>query len=155
MIAAGVGGSARGRAGDGAAAVAMLLEYWSLPIAAEDIRRELHSEPAHGVSTSDLRDFVRESGLPAFVLQGTFQDIERELEQGRPVLVGLAPDSTGGADERFELVVGLDLENRRVLSVDPMNGQRVRTFEAFAREWLMARCLALVVLGPKRNSRPS
>jgi ABC-type bacteriocin/lantibiotic exporter with double-glycine peptidase domain len=129
----------------GAAAMAMALSYWGQPATLETV---VAARPPHdgGIAAGDLRDLARARGLQAFLVPGTFVDLDTQLRRGRPVVVGLAKPITGNrALQHYEVVIGLNRTERRVLTWDPAQGLRENSFEGFAREWIPAHQLALIL----------
>ena len=135
----------------GAAAAAMLLSYWTgEPPAA--IAARLRPAPKGGHTAGHLREVVRERGLAAYLVQGTMQDLERELRGGRPVLVGLVkPQRKDLVLTHYELVVGLHLARGLVVTLDPAEGWRENDREGFLAEWSGSHHLALVVSAMPRQ----
>lgn len=132
----------------GAAALAMVLEYWGLPITRDDV--EAAMPPAGGIRAADLRDFSRRRGLQAFLIQGQLDDLHRELQLHRPVLVGLMKRYPWRFYPHYEVVVGIDHAKQRVLTLDPAHGLRVNSGEGFTAEWKRAGGLTLIVLPQAR-----
>lgn len=132
----------------GAAALAMVLSHWGLPCATEEVARELPPEPGRGIKAGALRDFARRKGLSAFLIHGTFDDLRKELAQGRPLIVGLIKPHVQGGLTHFEVVVGLHPERRDVLTIDPARGWTSNSFDGFLAEWDPAKRLTLVFLKP-------
>jgi hypothetical protein len=137
----------------GPAALAMVLAHFRVaPPAADD------PELAKGdVRAGALRDVARQRGLEAFVVSGTFEDLYAQVGRGRPVLVGLAKPMalTGGrALAHYEVVIGLNRSQRRVLSLDPAVGVRENSFEGFAREWAPTKQVTIVVFPREPSSSP-
>src|SRR5688572_29999083 len=73
----------------GAAAIAMVVAYWT-GASPPDLIAGVGRASKRGIKAGRLRDFARKHGLAAFLVQGELADLEHELRQGRPVLVGLA-----------------------------------------------------------------
>jgi ABC-type bacteriocin/lantibiotic exporter with double-glycine peptidase domain len=129
----------------GAAAIAMVVSYWT-GMAPPSIVARFRPVPASGIAAGRLRDYARERGLAAFVIEGTVQDLSRELAAGRPVLVGLGkPQSKDRVLDHFEVVVGLHRDRRLIVTLDPSEGWRQNTVEGFYREWKLAGFVTLVV----------
>jgi len=129
----------------GAAAMAMALSYWGQPVTLEAV---VAARPPHdgGIAAGELRDLARARGLQAFLVPGTFVDLDTQLRRGRPVVVGLAKPITGNrALQHYEVVIGLNRTERRVLTWDPAQGLRENSVEGFAREWIPAHQLALIL----------
>jgi ABC-type bacteriocin/lantibiotic exporter with double-glycine peptidase domain len=130
----------------GAAALAMVLERWGIPDAAARIRQTVPARPGHGLAAGALRDFARQQGLKAFLISGAQADLLREVQQNRPVLVGLVQRYSGNqVYAHYEVVAGINQRSRRVLLLDPGNGAREDGLDAFVHEWEGAGRLALVV----------
>jgi ABC-type bacteriocin/lantibiotic exporter with double-glycine peptidase domain len=129
----------------GAAALAMVLGYWELPVTREDISAANPPAPDRGIRAVALRDFARRRGLHAFLIEGEIADLNRELARHRPVLVGLMKRYGGRVYPHYEVVVGVSHQEQRVLTLDPAHGMRVNSREGFAAEWTAAGRLTLIV----------
>jgi ABC-type bacteriocin/lantibiotic exporter with double-glycine peptidase domain len=137
----------------GAAAMAMALSYWGQPTTLETV---VAARPPHdgGIAAGELRDLARARGLQAFLVPGTFIDLETQLRRGRPVVVGLAKPITGNrAVQHYEVVIGLNRTEGRVLAWDPAQGLRENSVEGFAREWIPAHQLALIMFPRPADSQ--
>ena len=129
----------------GAAALAMVLGYWALPVTREDIAAANPPTPEHGIRAAALRDFARRQGLQAFLVEGELADLDRELARHRPVLVGVMKRYGGRVYPHYEVVIGVSRRQRRILTFDPANGLRVNSREGFTAEWTAAGRLTLIV----------
>jgi ABC-type bacteriocin/lantibiotic exporter with double-glycine peptidase domain len=129
----------------GAAALAMVLRYWGLPVRLEAITPGQPRHAERGLRAGELRDFARGRGLEAFVVQGQLTDLWAEIERARPVIVGLGKPYGDERLAHYEVVVGLHRQRRRILTLDPARGWRENSLEAFAAEWAPAQQLLLVV----------
>ena len=132
----------------GAAALAMVLARWGVPASAADILRAGPPDPGHGIGAGWLRDFTRQQGLHAFLIEGELDDLVKEAGANRPVLVGLVQRFGDRAYSHYEVVVGINPRIRRVLLHDPARGLRQDSFAGFGTEWQAAGKLALVVASP-------
>lgn len=133
----------------GAAALATQLRAWRDPVREADILRAYPPAPQQGIRAGDLRQFARARGYTAFLIAGRFEDLIREVGEGRPVLVGLVQPTTNERGiAHYEVVFGINLPARRVATMDPARGVREDTFAGFAREWAAAGQVALVVSRP-------
>ncbi len=144
----------------GAAALAMVLGYWGLPVTRDEVSAATLAAPERGIRAAALRDFARRQGLQAFVIEGQLGDLDREVRRRRPVLVGVMKRYGRQAYPHYEVVVGLDRQRQRILTLDPAHGLRVNSREGFAAEWAAARQVTLIVFPPgsaarARGGRPS
>ena len=129
----------------GAAALAMVLGYWGLPVTREDVSAANPPTPERGITAAALRDFARRRGLQAFLVQGDIADLDRELARHRPVLVGVMKRYGRRVYSHYEVVVGVSRRQQRILTLDPAHGLRVNSREGFTAEWTAAGRLTLVV----------
>ena len=138
-----------GRSDCGAAALAMVLSYWSRPTSVQEIDARDPTAAARGWKAGQLRDLAREKGLRAFVVSGRLADLTSELGQRRPVVVGLV--QRYGKDQtraHYQVVIGIHAARRLILTLDPAAGWRQDTLEGFAREWMPTQEVTLVFLPP-------
>jgi hypothetical protein len=138
-----------GRSDCGAAALAMVLGYWSRPTSVQEIDARDPEAAAHGWKAGQLRDLAREKGLQAFVVSGRLSDLTTEIGQRRPVLVGVV--QRYGKDQsraHYQVVIGIHPARRLILTLDPAAGWRQDTLEGFAREWIPTQQVTLVFLPP-------
>jgi ABC-type bacteriocin/lantibiotic exporter with double-glycine peptidase domain len=132
----------------GAAVLAMVLRYWGVPVAAQEVIAAYPQLAERGLRAGELRDFARRRGLHAYLIEAEPADLVTELERGRPLIVGLAKPYGREAVAHYEVVVGLHRARRRVLTLDPARGFRENTVEGFASEWAPTRKLAVVIFRP-------
>jgi len=119
----------------------MVLNFWQPERAKEPLVNLPFDRQA---SAGELRDAARQRGLSAFVVEGEPEDLVHELEQGRPVIVGVAKPTTQDAVAHYEVVVGMHRASRRVATYDPAEGIRQNTFGGFLMEWKSAGSVLLV-----------
>ena len=128
----------------GAAAIAMVVAYWT-GASPPDLVAGVGRATKRGIKAGRLRDFARKHGLAAFLVQGELADLEHELRQGRPVLVGLAKPQQKGVLTHYEVVVGYHAARKVVVTLDPALGWRQNSLDGFMEEWKPSGKLALVV----------
>jgi ABC-type bacteriocin/lantibiotic exporter with double-glycine peptidase domain len=139
----------------GAAALAMVAGRWgvSLPLDAAGKLLEASGTAAtgqvgSGARLGDLRDLARTLDLKAFAITGDRATLLHELGAGRPVIVGLhVPGAPGAPRSHYEVVVGLQPDDGRFVTLDPASGWRVRDWAELDDAWRPAGRPALVVLG--------
>ena len=138
----------------GPAALAMVLAHFGAKTSLEPVVA-LDPPDRVGVRAGALRDVARAKGFQAFVVEGSFNDIIDQLARNRPVLVGLAKPITGGrALAHYEVVVGIDKRDKRIVTLDPGRGLRENSLEGFAREWVPTGRVTLIVFPPQPAARP-
>ncbi len=135
----------------GAAALAMALRHWQVPISLEEVVRACPPEPGRGIKAGVLRDYAHSKGLRAFLFHGRLADFERELSQGRPVIVGLVKPYVNGGLTHFEVVVGIHPEKEMVVTLDPARGWARNDYSGFLAEWDPASHLTLAILRPRES----
>jgi len=128
----------------GAAALAMLMSHWKVPATVDDVAAQV-PPGAGGIHVSALRDLARRWGLDAVVTSGTLAELDAQVAQGRPVVVGLAMPTAGQPAAHYEVVVGFNHPKHLILCLDPARGLRENTIEGFVDEWAPTRRVALVV----------
>lgn len=144
----------------GAAALSGVLRYWEPALGktgdSATIDAALQSQGHAGLSARELRDYARENGFSAYVFQGSFEDLEHELELGRPVIVGLAkPVSSKEALAHYEVFIGYNENDEQVLTLDPAHGPRQNDLDGFMQEWKLAGQVTLVVFPPTQAEATS
>jgi ABC-type bacteriocin/lantibiotic exporter with double-glycine peptidase domain len=134
----------------GAAALAMVLNYWGSPITGDAITAVAPPVRDRGITAAVLREFARHQGLQAFLIQGSQVDLEREIQRHRPVLVGVMKRYILRNYPHYEVVVGINRQQQRILTLDPAHGLRVNGWGGFTTEWAKSGQLALIIF-----SRPA
>jgi ABC-type bacteriocin/lantibiotic exporter with double-glycine peptidase domain len=129
--------------GCGAASAAMVMQYWDNDLHrvhlsasnVETIQRELYSKRAKGILASALEKYLRESGYRTFVVRGEWQDLQRNIEKGRPLIVALAP-SGPRHPLHYVVVAGIDADGEAVFVNDPAQRKLMRIGRSdFEKEW--------------------
>ncbi len=129
----------------GPAALAMVLSHFGVKTSLAEVA-QLSPPDEVGVRAGGLRDAARAKGMQAFVVEGTFNDLVDQLSRDRPVLVGLAKPITGGrALAHYEVVVGIDRTDKKIVTLDPSRGLRENSLEGFAKEWVPTGRVTLIV----------
>ena len=145
--------------GCGAAGIAMVMQYWEQhqgravqPEAAPArILRALYAPGAHGIYASAMVRYFQQNGYRAFAFAGQTADLERELAQGRPLLVALKPGS--GSSLHYVVVAGLDEPQQVVLINDPAQRKLLKQdISQFEPEWNAAGRWTLLAV-PETSSR--
>jgi ABC-type bacteriocin/lantibiotic exporter with double-glycine peptidase domain len=144
--------------GCGAAAIAMVMQYWhrqqgSIPsVSPEEIERALYSRPAHGIYASAMELYFQEHGFRTFAFRGEWEDLKEHLEKGRPLVVAL---SAGHGNFHYALVAGLNWQEGVVLENDPAERKLLKQDRSnFEREWKAAGNWTLLAV-PQQGERLS
>ncbi len=130
----------------GAAALGMVLGYWGRPLTLDEVRAAAPAVSDGGIKAAALREVARAQGLRAFVIEGRFSDLDRELAKQRPVLVGVMKTYRRRVYPHYEVVVGINRREQRILTLDPAHGLRVNGNDGFADEWAAAGHVALIII---------
>lgn len=136
----------------GPTALSMVVNFWQPSRANEPLPNLPETRQA---SAEELRDAARARGLSAFVVDGSPEDLVHELEQGRPVIVGVAKKTEDAAVAHYEVVVGMHRASRRIATYDPAAGVRQNTFGGFLMEWESAGRVLLVVMPKAAQPQPA
>lgn len=125
----------------GLAALSSVLRFWGAEVdASEAPPRDV------ALSLGELGALAERRGFYAFAFTGSFDDLLRELEHGRPVVVGVVkPYSNDKGVAHFQVVAGYHPSRRRVLLMDPADGWRESPLEGFDAEWRIGGRVTLVV----------
>jgi ABC-type bacteriocin/lantibiotic exporter with double-glycine peptidase domain len=143
--------------GCGAAAISMLLKYWSAQGAGIDsqrsdasaIQKQLYSRKDRGIHASDMETYLKESGFRVFPLNGDWKDLLEQLKQGRPLIASLQPGSAK-TPLHYVVVTGIDWQNGAVFINDPARGKLLRVArEDFEKQWRPNRNWMLLALPEK------
>jgi predicted double-glycine peptidase len=128
----------------GAAALAAVLRYWGHSASPESIEATL-GRADNRLQAGDMEAYTRSLGLRSYVFFGTMKDVMHEIEQGRPVIVGLGKMvDEKKALSHYEVVVGYEPNKKQVLLLDPARGWQVDSFDGFAKEWAISKAVTIV-----------
>ncbi len=132
----------------GGAALASVLRFWGHAATPESVEAAIGRKDRH-LSAGDMAQHARERGLRAYVFNGTMDDVVYELEQGRPIIVGLGKEfGTKDVLAHYEVVVGYERRKRLVLLLDPGRGWQIDTVAGFSKEWARSGRVTLVAFLP-------
>ena len=133
----------------GAAAAAMLLARWKRPVPLEEVASFCRPEGDRRIAAARLKAVLESKGLQAFVVQGTFGDLEQQVRKGRPVIAGLVKPHVGAATPHYEVVVAVHPVERRIVTIDPARGWRQNDLDGFFAEWEPAGRLLIAAWEPE------
>jgi hypothetical protein len=141
--------------GCGAAALAMVIAYWSeqeglaggfsdgTPEQREQahadrdvniIQRELYSPRKHGIAAKTMQRYLEQHGYVTFALDGTWHDLENEISKGRPLIAAIRPK--GDPRLHYVVMVGVDPAHSMVIMNDPAERKLLTEERAeFEKDW--------------------
>ncbi|HEX7183032.1 MAG TPA: tetratricopeptide repeat protein [Thermoanaerobaculia bacterium] len=132
----------------GAGSLSAVLSYHGEPVTLEELDTVLPKGRNNGVLTLDLVLEARRRGYDARMMEGTPELVERELLEGRPVILMLEVlNAPGELRDLFHYVVVDGVEPSRGLArVQLGDGeQRWTTFERLDRAWRSTRRTTLLI----------
>lgn len=129
--------------GCGAASIAMVMQYWerdpgqshTAQANVETIQRTLYSNQVQGIFASAMQRYFQDTGYRTFAIHGAWADLKANLEKGRPLIVGLAPE---GPHEplHYVVVAGMDWQNDWIFVNDPAQRKLLKVGRAeFEKQW--------------------
>ena len=127
----------------GAAALAMVLQYWGLAVSNDEVAGELLQPELHGIAGSRLAAFAAARGLTAVAHEGDVDHLRDHVGKGRPMIVAWA---MGRGRHHDVVVIGFDDARRRAIVHDPARGPtRHVDLDTFERRWAGAGHWTLLV----------
>lgn len=132
------------RADCGMAALASVMEYYKGPAYSQQALLDRYPPASsRGYSLGELRDIAQAHDFAGFVVPGNNQFLRDQLGRSRPLIVPLqvqeaAPLISRALDRSYDhyvVVVGLDDERRKVVTMDPARGPVELDFDDFAASW--------------------
>jgi ABC-type bacteriocin/lantibiotic exporter with double-glycine peptidase domain len=127
----------------GAAALAMVLQFWEHPASNGEIAAALGAAELRGIRGSRLATFARERGMQAIAYAGDLAQLREYVGKGRPLIVAW---KLGRDRYHNVVVVGFD-DHGDVLVHDPAEGAARRIEAArFDERWAGAGRWSLLVL---------
>jgi ABC-type bacteriocin/lantibiotic exporter with double-glycine peptidase domain len=126
----------------GAAAIAMVMQYWlqhedqpgRANAQSTQIETVLGAPVAHGIYATDMVRYFEQNGFRAFAFAGKWEDLEKQLAKGRPLIAALQPEGSGSL--HYVVVAGVDDGQHVVLVNDPAQRKLLKQDKTrFEREW--------------------
>lgn len=132
----------------GAAALTAVLRYWGYDASTQSIAATA-GQSDHRLRAGDMVAYARSKGLSSYVFHGTLTDVVYEIRRGRPVIVGLGKRiDDKQALSHYEVVVGYEPQQKRVLLLDPARGWQVDSLSGFGEEWARTKGVTIVAFMP-------
>jgi len=128
----------------GAAALSAVLRYWGHSTTPQSIQAAIGADDKR-LKAGDMEAYARSLGMRSYVFLGSMKDVVHELQQGRPVIVGLGKMvEEKKALSHYQVVVGWEPNKKQVLLLDPERGWQVDSLEGFAKEWAISKGVTMV-----------
>ena len=137
---------AQSKNGCGSAAIAMVMQYWdqnsgrapSASTDADKIQQALYSPAEGGIPARAMQRYFEESGYRAIAFLGDWNELQRHLSRGRPLIVSLKASGPHGP-LHYVVVVGIDSAQGYIYVNDPAQQKMLRlSREGFESEWSAA-----------------
>ncbi len=139
----------------GAAALAAVLEFWGREATPASVEAALGAKNER-LAAGELVAHARREGLRSYVFFGQMNDLVHELKRGRPVIVGVGKAvSSKEALAHYEVIVGYEPQQERVLLLDPALGFQVDSVQGFSEEWRRSKGVMIVTFLPTLESHAS
>ena len=131
----------------GAAALAMVLQYWGKPVDHAEIAGALLEPALRGIPGSMLAAFAKDRGLTSIAYRGDLGQLRDFVAKGRPLIVAW---NMGKRRYHNVVVIGFDQAQRAVVVNDPARGPgRPVPEREFEKLWSAAGHWTLLVM-PER-----
>jgi len=130
----------------GPASLAGVLQYYGLKVTPAEIAAEIFSRQARGTLDMDMVFYARKKGLKADRYTGNFEDLRRNIDSRRPLIVLVDQGFWVYQSHHFMVVVGYDEGNMVVNS-----GQEERKFiprDSFSKTWEKTKFWTLRITPP-------
>ena len=117
----------------GAAALAMVLQYWGVAVSHDEVAQELLQPELRGIAGSALAAFASGRGMTAVAHAGDVDHLRDHIGKGRPLIVAW---DMGRGRYHDVVVIGFDDAHARVIVHDPARGaSRGVGLDTFRRRW--------------------
>lgn len=130
----------------GPAAMASVLEYYGDDITQDEVAEKVYTPKLEGALISDMENFARDKGYRAVVLSGDISTLEKEIDDGVPVILLVDKGNWVVSIPHYYVVYGYDAENRVfIANTGDMEGEAI-PFERLDSEWEKMNRLMLIVM---------
>jgi len=124
----------------GPASLAMVLNYWGLPVTRDRLKEVMDFDEKQGTSPGEMYRLPAALGLAATQYTGDLPKLMENLSQGRPVIVNQWFNQQAKKAREmthFRVVVGYDSDRRLFFLRDPDSqmGTSTLTFDTFLELW--------------------
>mgnify|MGYP006422191483 CR=1 FL=1 len=116
----------------GIACLSGVMNYWGAQVSADEIGAFLGPAPDAGYSLAQIKTYAEHAGFVAFLLQGSFEELKRQCDLGRPCIICVK--NRGESNHSFivyEVTMVGDDANLSIM--DPASGRTMRISRARLR----------------------
>jgi len=132
----------------GPAALAGIINYRGIAVTPDEIARRVYVPELQGSLQIEIAAAARHYGLLAVQLDGQLESLLRELAAGNPVFVLQNLALEAFPQWHYEILVGYDLAQRRMILRSGVERRITRSFALFEKTWQRAGHWALAVVDP-------
>ena len=129
----------------GPAALAMIFNYYHVPIKAEDLAREIYRRNLSGTLNLDLLINARRHGFMAQTQFGDLETVKSYIRREVPVIALVRYRKRFTEQTHFLVIYGFDDENRQLTVHSGRRGEQNINYPAFERSWRPAKNWMLIV----------
>jgi ABC-type bacteriocin/lantibiotic exporter with double-glycine peptidase domain len=137
----------------GAAAMEMVLRYYSKPAGQQEIMNEIDRGDPAGLSARDMAALAKRRGLQAYSVHGKIEELFEKVDRQIPLIVARRTKYIRGMGNHYMVLVGHSADREYLVLNDPQTGQvRVRQ-ERFLADWSEAQRFLMIVAPEEERTR--
>jgi ABC-type bacteriocin/lantibiotic exporter with double-glycine peptidase domain len=134
----------------GPASLSGVLNFWGTKVSPEEIAREIYSPSARGTLTIDMVLYAERKGFAARQYKGDMEDIRKNVDAGRPLIVLVDYGFSVYEKNHFMVVVGYNEDGLLVNS--GKEREKFIPVKDFLAPWKEAEFWTLLIT-PKKNEK--
>ena len=117
----------------GPASLAGVLNFWGTRVSPEEIAEEIYSKSARGTLTLDMILYAKKRGFDAGQYQGSYDDIQRNVDSGVPLVVMV--DTGFWVYQQNHYMVVFGYHEKGVIVHSGKKSQEFLPLKEFLRSW--------------------
>ncbi|HEY3198508.1 MAG TPA: C39 family peptidase [Nitrospirales bacterium] len=129
----------------GPASLAAVLNYWGRDVTPDLIAQDIYRPQMKGTLSLDLWQYAKGQNLRATIEHGSWESLERHVSRNRPVIAFLNYGIQQVPVGHFLVVVGLDPDDRSVITYSGLNKDERIPFERFKAAWAKTNYWSLLI----------
>lgn len=134
----------------GPTSLAMVLNHYKDPVTVDGLKEKVFTRSGSGSLQSDMISGARRQGYMAHTVK-TFNDVVREVNAGRPVIVFTNQALQWFPQWHYAVVIGYDLNTEKMYLHTGPDRLKEEYYSTFAHQWSLANQWALVVYPAKED----